>query len=1251
MIDTGAEINIIKEKSLEANDRIDTTKTCTINGVANGCLKTLGQVNIYLFRENTTFHVVDNFTPIQQDGILGAPFFKKHSAKIDYGTDMIYLQHQKIPFYTKDILILPPRSRKNIFLAVTDESPTEGYLPRLSLGDKIYIGEAVVTKRNNRAYINAINSNEKTAIIKYSPIRLQEYQLPPEKQTCYQITSTKINTPGPRYDNLIPLLRLEHLNQEEKAEILSLIKNTHNSFHLPGEPLDKTNATTHRIITTDDIPTSSKLYRNPPVHNREIAKQIEEMINSNIITPSVSPYNSPLWIVAKKDDSKGNKRWRLVIDFRKLNEKTVGDAYPLPQINEILDQLGGAKYFSIFDLASGFHQIPMHEEDKKKTAFSTPYGHYEFNRMPFGLKNAPATFQRLMDQTLSGLQGQELFVYLDDVVIYAKSLEDHRNKYNKLIERLRNANLKLQPDKCEFLRKEVAYLGHVIDKDGVRPDPNKIIAVEKFPAPKTQTNIKQFLGLAGYYRRFIEGFSKIAKPLTNLLKKKTPFQWLEPQQEAFEILRSCLIKEPILQYPDFTKTFILTTDASAFALGAILSQGEIGKDLPIAYTSRVLNKAENNYSTIEKELLAIVHATKHFRPYLYGQRFKLITDHKPLVWLNNVKDPTHRLFRWRTYLEEYEYTICYKPGKKNSNADALSRNPIESTIINTTYTINTLHEDEANPPPTPQTEPVSSRLRSRNKPTIITKEQRDKSHQTTVDHEIEPDLIDDESEEEMDEERESLNEGPILPTQGIKENIVTQKGNIMIFMTPEGNPVDYGAQLLRKYEKLPDISKQNPRIGDMVTTRIGKTTYFSLIIKGKEGLLESLNHLNNWIIKHKLESISVSESPEGIYTLSWQEMKNLISASLEKINIKLLICKNIISIPEPTLRLELITEAHASTIGGHKGVTKTYSRLKEKYKWDNMKTEVKIYIKNCTSCQRKKLIKLKTKQPMIITDTPFDAFDKVALDIVGPLPSTKNGYSHILTIQDALTKYCIAVPLKETNAGEVANAMAKYLITQFGTPRCILTDQGSNFMSALIKSLAKCFKIKQIKTTAYHPQSNGSLERSHRVLGDYLRQYITMEKEWSEWINFAMFSYNTSVHESTQFTPFELIYGRIARIPSAFSNDKIKTYHDHVQNLIHKLQDVRYLARENLLKAKEKSKIQYDKKINIQEFKPGDWVYLLKENRKGKLDDHYIGPYLVKNVEKNHNVKIQIKLNRTKAVHANRLKLAYVPEGYLGPHA
>lgn len=270
------------------------------------------------------------------------------------------------------------------------------------------------------------------------------------------------------------------------------------------------------------------------------------MLDRRIIESSDSPYNAPVWVVPKKLDASGKRKWRIVIDFRKLNEITDQDAYPLPVIDTILSQLGNAKFFSALDLSSGFHQIPMHPDSKKFTAFSTPEGHFHYNRMPFGLKNAPATFQRLMDRALKGLIGKCCFVYLDDIIIFGQTIQEHNTNLAIILQQLTELNLKLQPEKCEFLKPELEYLGHVISKDGVKPNSKKIEAVKEFKQPRNSKEIKQFLGLAGYYRKFIQNFAKIAKPLSKLVKKDEPYRWTDEQQIAFDTLKLKLCEEPVL---------------------------------------------------------------------------------------------------------------------------------------------------------------------------------------------------------------------------------------------------------------------------------------------------------------------------------------------------------------------------------------------------------------------------------------------------------------------------------------------------------------------------------------------------------------------------------------------------------------------------------------------------------------------------------------------------------------------------------
>lgn len=1288
MIDTGAAPNIIKRRNLRPEIPIKTDQILLLSGITEGNIKTLGYSNVHIMGYPVTLQIVaDNF-PITQEGILGSDFLRD-ATKIDFVKRSISWQNTVIPFSRRDTVTIPSRSRITIPIRIENPTLAEGYVPRINLGDNVYLGDAIVTNRGGKAFIGIINASEKDREIEIPVVQLEEIEFisrrnpdivaknapnvsPLELETSCNGTHIKPSQVAPvslenelrspREIQISKLLRLDHLNRDEANHVEKLINKYSDVFQITGDKLGYTNAVQHKIVTTDDQPIHTKQYRYPPTHREEINKQVKTLLDNDIVSPSNSPYNSPLWVVPKKPDSLGNKRWRMVIDFRALNEKTIGDAYPLPNITEILDQLGSAKYFSVFDLASGFHQIPMHESDAQKTAFTTPYGHYHFKRMPFGLKNAPATFQRLMDQVLSGLQGIELFVYLDDIVLYASSLSEHELKFNKLADRLRKANLKLQPDKCEFLRKEVTYLGHIISTNGVRPDPQKITAVENFPRPKNPKAIKQFLGLAGYYRRFLPGFSKTARPLTELLKKDAEFRWSDSQEQAFVTLKISLCKEPLLQYPDFTLPFVVTTDASKYAIGGILSQGEIGKDRPIAYTSRLLNSAEQNYSTIEKELLAIVYSVNYFRPYLYGHKFTLVTDHKPLVWLDSVKDPTSRLARWRLKLAEYEYKIRYKAGKMNLNADALSRNPAVASTDKNAITKTNNHKPlfplARNENPTQHNRP-SDLIPA---PTTHTKNNLPEQSHDIPEDEFSPANDDTLSESDTDSDESSgdsdppLRHTPNAPHQRfnvreVRDSFITRKDSLIIFSTQTGEPCDLGARILAEQGRLPRIENAVPGRAKVIND---KNRYIIvLIIKERiselitrQTIIEAISALLSVIDEIGLTSVSICKS--DIDRVSWTETRGIIDETFNNHGVKIAICTNEISIPPISDRLRILREYHDSAAGGHKGITKTYWRIKYRYYWPNMKADIQAYVQGCRDCQKKKLVRVKTRQPMILTDTPAVAFEKISMDIMGPLPETRSGNVYILTIQDLLSKYSLAIPLRQITAIDVANAFVNEIICVYGAPKALLTDQGTNFLSALMRAIARKFRIKQCKTTAYHPQSNGSVERSHHVLWEYLKQYVDKEREWDELLKLATFSYNTSVHESTKYSPHELVFGKTARIPTSdpiLSNDLCKTYTDYLTSLFDRLRDSQDAAKENLCQAKQRSKRYYDKKCNPQTFQRGNQVYLLAEPIKGKFADQYRGPYEILEVLKNNNVKLAVSKNRTRIVHCDKLKkLRYIGE-------
>lgn len=527
---------------------------------------------------------------------------------------------------------------------------------------------------SNTLQLNKGNESLNVSLLQYSPQQtitkassiISHQTTPHEAQTACQANPTE------------HAYRTAHLSSLEKEQLLSVLNRYEEVFHKPDAKLTCSTVVECSINTVDEIPIHQKVYPYPAAYAAEVNKQVDQLLQDGIIRPSRSAWTSPVWIVPKKSDASGEKKFRMVVDYRKLNEKTISDRYPMPEINYVIDQLKGQQYFITLDLASGFHQIKMKEGDIEKTAFSINNGKYEFTRMPFGLKNAPAIFQRAIDDVLREHIGKICYVYIDDVIIFGKSLDEVLKNLEIILKALNNANLKIQLDKSEFLHKEIEFLGYVITADGLKPNIKKIEAIEKYPEPTTIKELRSFLGMMGYYRRFVKDFAKIAKPLTNLLRgegchSNKRLKLTEGEQTCFKKMKSILSSSDILIYPDYNRPFTLTTDASDFAVGAVLSQGEAQNDKPIHFASRTLSHAEEKYSVPEKEMLAIYWALQTFRNYLYGTKFKILTDHQPLTFSLSSKNTNAKLKRWKSYLEEHDYSIEYKPGKSNVVADALSR--------------------------------------------------------------------------------------------------------------------------------------------------------------------------------------------------------------------------------------------------------------------------------------------------------------------------------------------------------------------------------------------------------------------------------------------------------------------------------------------------------------------------------------------------------------------------------------------------
>ena len=470
-----------------------------------------------------------------------------------------------------------------------------------------------------------------------------------------------------------------NITEEQKQKTVNIFKKWQCIFSRGPIDLGRTDLVKHEIHLTDEKPFKEPFRRISPAMIEEVREHIAEMLAAEAIRPSQSPFSSNVVLVRKKDGS-----IRLCIDFRKLNQRTIKDAYAIPRIEDSFHLLVGSKFFTKLDLKAGYWQVELKEEDKMKTAFQVGnIGFFECNRMPFGLCNAPATFQRLMERAMGDLNLRDCLIYLDDIIIFSDTFESHLDRLEAVFERIHKYHLKLKASKCEFFKPEVTYLGHVVSKTGIKTDPEKTRILKDWPIPKSVKDVRKFLGFTGYYRRFVKGFAAIVRPLNDLLvgnatkkstKKKTPFRWEEAQQKAFETIIEALSNPPVLAYADYKMPFKLHTDASMSGLGAVLYQHQDGFDRVIAYASRSLKPSERNYPAHKLEFLALKWAvTDKFHDYLYGTEFEVVTDNNPLTYVLTSAKLDATGHRWVAALANYNFTLTYRSGKLNKDADSLSR--------------------------------------------------------------------------------------------------------------------------------------------------------------------------------------------------------------------------------------------------------------------------------------------------------------------------------------------------------------------------------------------------------------------------------------------------------------------------------------------------------------------------------------------------------------------------------------------------
>ena len=1121
LIDTGAEFSAISEAFWRTLPHRTAKPTSMHARAADGItrLKPLALTQFHVELSDRMLLVPAYvMSDLAHDAILGQNVIKAYNIEIS-GGQSIRFAPSATNLHADESRTLPPMS-ETLFRVKTETMLAPGtYLVEPIQGTTHGFGaqRCIVTISGPKVEIGLANlSNRPIKISKNVQLATAE-RMSDETTTDPEINAIKTTaTATEAHTDWLNQLKTGTLTDEQQTNLLSMLRAHSQAFAIDGKP-GRTDIAKHEIIC-EGPPVNQKPYRSQ--NTRKIRDMVHDMLSDGIIEPSRSPYASPVVLVQKKDGSK-----RFCVDYRRLNAQTKRDVYPLPRVDETLDALGHNQWFTKLDLASGYWQVAMEKLSKEKTAFITQEGLYQFTVMPFGLVNAPATFQRTMDCVLAGLKWTKALVYLDDVVIFSPSFDQHLSDLAEVLDRLIEAGLKLKPSKCVVAANELPYLGHIASREGIRPDPLNIAAISNMPVPKTKTEVRSFLGLANYYRKFIPQFSDVAHPLHRNTAKNTTFDWTTACQDAFESLKRSLVSAPILAYPDMNQTFNIQTDASNVGIGAILSQTINEVERPIAFASRTLQDAETRYSASELELLAIVYGIQQFRPYIEDAHFVVTTDHQALQYIKNVREPTKRIARWDTYLQSFDFEVRYRKGC-NNNADALSRLPLDA------------HYAQAG------------------------------------------------GQDQNDDDEQAY-----APTCAalVHENLSIER--------------------IRE-EQAHDEECKNLRAIIEKKVEPGR----------KEKFAENLSVHNDIIYFWKTEDAALIFAPTKMRKIIFEEF-------------------------------------HGAASAGHMGVAKTFRRVRQRYFWPCMSRDIGHWIKECIRCQQRKspTVRLTGQmQPIAIGElaTPFEL---IGMDFVGPLPKTARGNQYIMVVTDYLTRWAEAFALPDATAKETARVLLEEIICRHGCPKRILSDNGQNFNSKMIRELCDLMDARKVFTTAYNPRCDGLTEKCNGTLVNMLATTLPTEIEewptlWDEYLPIVLFAYRTATQSSTKETPFYLRYGHHARLPVDLdqTEPKLPDATEYGKALEAKMKIVFAKTKAHMEDAQRTQKEHHDSAKNHEdpEYALQQLVWLHDPTAEGKFKQPWKGPYQVISLPSNVNAVIANTKNPTdvQRVHVRRLKPAYCTE-------
>ena len=1017
--------------------------------------------------------------------ILGFDFLTEYEVQISYENNTVTINDRqaqaKINLITNcnkarltRAHFIPPGTIRTVQVQMPGRRLREGKIVMLSPSSQlaelqISLIECLVPSDKDKAWIQianfqrtAVRLKKRTPIADMHILESDEIQnLPNERKPQINHMQQKVDVDGTpkltttraQSQNLDFDLSNSDLNEQQKQELLNLLHEYRDCFANSMEEIGCTHLISHSIDTTDDIPVKARPYKTSPEMKKVLESEVQKLLDNDIIEYSSSDYASPVFLVRKP-----NNTFRLVVDFRKLNQKIKDVVFPLPLLNDVVDQIGTNKsaYFSVADLKSGYFQVPLEKDCRHRSAFICHHGLFQFKRMVMGLSTSSSTFQKLMNNVFKGLSWHILLCYLDDVLVHSQTFEEHLAHLRLVFDSLRAANLTLTPSKCSFATKHVKFLGNYLSKEGVRPCKSNTHAIDSFPRPKTQKQVRHFLGMSGFYRRYIKDYTRIAFPLFKLLTKqgsdcRGTISWNEDCERAFGDLKRALTTEPVLlKYPNPDKPYCLHTDGSKKGVSYVLSQeDEEGILHPICYGGKSLRPDQTNWPISHIELYAIVLGIREYRTYLTSRKFRIMTDCKCLTWLKTTKHTNGRLIRWNLELMQYNFDISHLEGKKNVVADCLSRREYKDTHEQQEQNTTDDLDRQTHINYTPQESDISDYAETR----------------TTKTNQVQN------NDQKVPQSSEDIKQAFI---NALKSGANPSEAKIDVSKLQKECEEIKPMYMYLKYEQLP----KNAQIARQ------------LIIESQQYAM-----LNDRLY-HLYQSRAKRKDPQ---------------ARLEH---QLVVPK--------CLRPDVLHAFHDSATGAcHPGFKRTFESIRGRYFWKHMYQESYDYVTSCKICQEMKRDTNRRNAPLKPYDVD-PIFSRWHLDFLSGLPETKNGNKHILLAIDSFSHMTKAFAMKTQSANEVAKIVYESIICRYGTPEVIVTDNAANFCSKILNTLCDMFHIKKQTISSYAPHSNGIIERQNSILTQGLRALCSeTPNKWDEHLQSVMMAFRMSPSlQSTGYSPF-----------------------------------------------------------------------------------------------------------------------------------